>query len=79
MKQLIILLLPLVLSGLSPFDTPKEKTFNLSVFNTKVSTENNKAMKNEHVICREVCDKKLYKEQKIAAAISFYKRKTKSP
>ncbi len=44
-----------------------------SSFETKVSRENREAMKNKKVKCRWVCDKKLYKEQKIADAISFYK------
>jgi hypothetical protein len=42
-------------------------------FEKKASKENTEAMKNEKVKCRWVCDKKLYKEQKIADAISFYK------
>ncbi len=44
-----------------------------SNFETKVSHENRAAMKNKKIKCRWVCDKKLYKEQKIADAISFYK------
>ena len=44
-----------------------------SNFETKVSRENREAMENKKVKCRWVCDKKLYKEQKIADAISFYK------
>jgi len=42
-------------------------------FETKLSKENKEAMQNKKVKCRWVCDKKLYKEQKIAEAISFYK------
>ena len=42
-------------------------------FEKKASKEVLEAMKNEKVKCRWVCDKKLYKEQKIAEAISFYK------
>ena len=30
-------------------------------------------MKNKKIKCRWVCDKKVYKEQKIADAISFYR------
>ncbi len=44
-----------------------------STFETKVSHENRAAMENKKIKCRWVCDKKLYKEQKIADAISFYK------
>lgn len=44
-----------------------------SSFETKFSPENEKAMENKKIKCRWVCDKKLYKEQKIADAISFYK------
>jgi len=44
-----------------------------TTFETKVSRENREAMENKKVKCRWVCDKKLYKEQKIADAISFYK------
>ncbi|RLA79500.1 MAG: hypothetical protein DRG78_12845 [Epsilonproteobacteria bacterium] len=44
-----------------------------SNFETKVSRENRAAMENKKIKCRWVCDKKLYKEQKIADAISFYK------
>ena len=55
-----------------------------TAFETKVSRENREAMENKKVKCRWVCDKKLYKEQKIADAISFYKnskdyRFTKKP
>lgn len=75
-KKLIILIFPLYLSALSPFDTPEEKSFKLSVFNTKMDTNNEKAMENSKIKCRYVCDKKIYKEQKIAEAISFYKRRS---
>jgi len=44
-----------------------------TTFETKVSPENREAMQNKKIKCRWVCDKKLYKEQKIADAISFYK------
>lgn len=60
MKQIIFLLLASMLFA--------EKSFE-----TKLSKENREAMENEKVKCRWVCDKKLYKEQKIAEAISFYK------
>lgn len=44
-----------------------------NTFEKKASKENNEAMKNEKIKCRWVCDKKLYKEQKISEAVSFYK------
>lgn len=77
MNKLIIFTFPMALLALSPFDTPKENNFNLSVFNTKKTIENKEASKNKKVKCRYVCDKKIYKEQKIAEAISFYKKSTK--
>lgn len=42
-------------------------------FEKKATKENAEAMQNEKIKCRWVCDKKLYREQKIAEAISFYK------
>jgi len=42
-------------------------------FEKKTTKENREAMENEKVKCRWVCDKKLYREQKISEAISFYK------
>jgi len=43
------------------------------IYEKKVSKENERAMRNEKIKCRLVCDKKVYKEQKIADAVSFYK------
>ena len=43
------------------------------IYEKKTSQENAEAMKNEKIKCRLVCDKKVYKEQKIADAVSFYK------
>jgi len=73
MKKLLLIIIPITLLAVSPFDSPKDKHFNLSAFNTKTTDENTQAMKNKKVRCRYVCDKKIYKEQKIADAISFYK------
>ena len=73
MKKLLCIIFPLSLLAIGPFDTPKEVSYNLSIFNTKKTIDNTKAMKNQKVKCRYVCDKKIYKEQKIAEAISFYK------
>lgn len=76
LNKLLIIIVPTVVFGLTPFDTPKGVQYNLSVFNTKSTNKNTKAMKNKKVKCRYVCDKKVYKEQKITAAISFYKENT---
>lgn len=72
MKKLTFLLLPIVLFAKSPFESPKPHQFDLSMFNTvnKVQTKE----KTIKVVCRFVCDKKLSKEQKIEAALSFYKK-----
>jgi len=43
------------------------------IYEKKASKENLKAMENRKIKCRLVCDKKLYKEQKIADALSFYR------
>ena len=75
MKKFIILILPIALMALSPFETPKPNSFNLSVFDTKKSEENIKATNNPKIKCRYVCDKKVYREQKMADAIFFYKKK----
>lgn len=77
MKKILLIILPLGLFALSPFETAQEVNYDLSVFNTKKTNENIKAMKNQKVKCRYVCDKKVYKEQKIAEALSFYKGSSK--
>nr|WP_321267313.1 hypothetical protein [uncultured Sulfurimonas sp.] len=65
--------LPILLFGLSPFETPDANDFELSAFETKKSIENEKASNNPKVKCRLVCDKKIYKEQTISDALEFYK------
>jgi len=70
----LILLLPVLIFAFSPFESPKSNSFDTSVYNTKESKENVEASKNEQIRCRYVCDKKVYKEQKISDAIEFYKR-----
>jgi len=47
--------------------------FSEKIYEKRVGSANKKAMENEKIKCRWVCDKKIYKEQKIAQAISFYK------
>jgi len=44
------------------------------IYESKLSQANKEAMQNSKVKCRWVCDKKIYREQKIAEAISFYKK-----
>lgn len=73
MRKAVFLLLPILLQAISPFESPKPNSFNLSVFDTKKSVSNKKASANPKIRCRYVCDKKIYKEQEIADAISFYK------
>ncbi len=60
MKSIFLALLPLLVFG-------------ETIYNTKVSKENVQAMHNPKIKCRWVCDKKIYKEQKISEAVSFYK------
>ena len=74
MKILFLTIFSISVFALSPFETPKPKSFDTSAFNTKRGIENEKAIQNKKIMCREVCDKKIYNEQKIADAISFYKK-----
>jgi len=74
MKKVLFLMFFTVLFAKSPFETQKENHFDLSVYETKATQENKKAANNPKIKCRWVCDKKIYTEQKIAEAISFYKR-----
>lgn len=74
MKKILFILIPLSLFAVSPFETPQAKSFNLSAFDTKRTAVNEEALNNKKIKCRYVCDKKIYKEQKIADAISFYKK-----
>jgi hypothetical protein len=61
MKKFLFLLLPSLL-------------FCEKIYETELSATNRAAMENKKIKCRWVCDKKIYKEQKIAEAISFYKK-----
>ncbi|HUH42928.1 MAG TPA: hypothetical protein VLZ29_07420 [Sulfurimonas sp.] len=79
MKHLL-LLLPLLLFAKSPFETLDMRDMDLSAYETKKGEQNLQASKNVKVTCRLVCDKKVYKEQKISDAIEFYKKtKKKNP
>lgn len=73
MKKILFILSPILLQALSPFESSAPHDFNLSVFNTNKNILNVKANENQKIKCRLVCDKKIYKEQEIADAISFYK------
>ena len=73
MYRMLFIFLPALLFAMSPFESPKPNNFELSAYETKKSIENKEASKNSKIKCRLVCDKKVYKEQKIAEAISFYK------
>jgi len=44
------------------------------IYESKRTQENQEAIQNSKIKCRWVCDKKIYREQKIAEAISFYKK-----
>jgi len=74
MIKLIVLLLPLFAMAEEPFLAQKPNSFDTSAYDTKKCEENVKASKNTQIRCRYVCDRKLYKEQKISDAIEFYKR-----
>ncbi|QOY54701.1 hypothetical protein HUE87_00170 [Candidatus Sulfurimonas marisnigri] len=74
MIKILILLAPLLLFGLSPFESPKPNSFDTSVYNTKRSMGGAGTSKNTQIRCRYVCDKRIYKEQKISDAVLFYKK-----
>lgn len=74
MKKILFLLLAMLAYAHSPFESPKPKSFDTSVYDTKIGEENIQASKNSKIRCRYVCDKKVYKEQKISDAIEFYKK-----
>ena len=57
---LLFLLLPMFLFG-------------EHIYETKLSKANKEAMNNPKIKCYTVCNKKLYRQQEIAEAISFYK------
>lgn len=70
--KLLLLLFPLLLTAQSPFES-KTSSFDMSVYETKKSELNDMAGNNSKIKCRYVCDKKIYKEQKISDALEFYK------
>jgi len=76
MNKIVFFFLPALLLADSPFDSPASTNFDLSVYETKKSIENIQAAQNPKIKCRLVCDKKIYKEQKISDAVEFYKNST---
>lgn len=58
----------------SPFDSYMGEYHDTAVYDTKEGTLNKQANQNRQIKCRVVCDKKIYKEQKISEAIDFYKK-----
>ena len=76
-KLLLLLFSLLLLFADSPFESPKPVYFDLSAYETKKDELNIKASKNDKIRCRYVCDKKVYREQKISDAIEFYKKSKK--
>ena len=74
MKKILLLIVYCSLFAESPFESQGSRHFDLSAYETKESIENKKATNNSKIKCRWVCDKKIYTEQKIAEAISFYKK-----
>ena len=74
MMKIAILLSPLLLFAISPFESPKPNVFNTSAYETKASVETIKASENKKIKCRYVCDKRVYKEKQISDAVSFYKK-----
>ena len=73
MNKIILIFLPALLFAISPFESPEPNMFELSAYETKKSVENIEASNNPKIKCRLVCDKKIYKEQKISDAVEFYK------
>ena len=73
MNKIVFTFIPALLFAISPFESPESNSFELSAYETKKSVANVQAANNPKIKCRLVCDKKIYKEQKISDAIEFYK------
>ncbi len=54
---------------LTPLSLNAEK-----IYGNKLTQANKETIQNSKIKCRWVCDTKIYREQKIAKAISFYKK-----
>ncbi len=72
MRKIIILLFCVSLFAQSPFESIITPPHQANMFNTSKSKLNVKVSENKKIKCRYVCDKKIYKEQVIADAITFY-------
>ena len=48
--------------------------FGESIYEITVSPTNKQAIQNKKVKCVVVCNKRVYREQQISAAVSFYKK-----
>lgn len=70
----LFLIFPLLTYAQYPVEQKtKSRDFDVSIYEKKKEPLNEQAEKNSKIRCRYVCDKKLYKEQKISEAIEFYK------
>jgi len=78
MIKILSILIPISLLALSPFDSPEPNYFDTSAYETKKSEVNKKAKINKKIKCRYVCDKRIYKEQQILSAVSFYRKSLKN-
>jgi len=72
MRKITILLFSISLFAQSPFESVVTPPHQTNMFNTSKSKLNIKASENKKIRCRYVCDKKIYKEQVITDAITFY-------
>lgn len=73
MNRILILLFPLLLFGLNPFEPSDSGSLKHSTHKTDKSKKKMMSSKNTQIRCRCVCDKRAYKEQKISDAVLFYK------
>jgi len=73
MFKILILFFPLLLLAISPFESPKPNLFDTKAYEGTKTLLNEKVINNKKIKCRVVCDKKLYKEQQISDAVTYYK------
>ncbi|DAB27843.1 MAG: hypothetical protein A2513_00855 [Sulfurimonas sp. RIFOXYD12_FULL_33_39] len=71
--KLLLLSLAIFFISQGSAESLSKKNMDTSVYNTKKNEINRQASENKKIKCRYVCDKKVYKEQKISEAIEFYK------
>ncbi|MCF6330144.1 MAG: hypothetical protein L3I99_01190 [Sulfurimonas sp.] len=72
MRKIILFLFSISLFAQGPFESITTPPHQTSMFNSTKNELNIKASENEKIKCRYVCDKKIYKEQVISDAITFY-------